>query len=240
MPAPKDPIKRAQWAANISAAKTGKKLSPEPIAKIAAAQKIAMNKSETLLKLSAANSGENHPFYGKHHTPEIIAILSNINSGENNPFYGKKHSVETIVKMKDSLNRLEVKAKMTHLGENHPMYGKHLSAETIAKLSVALSGENNPNYIDGSRCNGSSPNYNENFTKEFRRQIRERDNHICQLCNKIEEENGRKLTVHHIFYDEETNDCSNDRDFITLCISCHMKTNFNREYWTNYFLSQIS
>ena len=41
MPAPKDPIKRAQWAANISAAKTGKKLSPEPIAKIAAAQKMS-------------------------------------------------------------------------------------------------------------------------------------------------------------------------------------------------------
>ena len=34
-----------------------------------------------------------------------------------------------------------------------------------------------------------------------------------------------------IFYDEETNDCSNLDDFISLCRSCHCATNINREYW---------
>jgi hypothetical protein len=33
-------------------------------------------------------SGENNHFFGKIHTPEILAKLSEINKGENNPMFG--------------------------------------------------------------------------------------------------------------------------------------------------------
>jgi len=30
---------------------------------------------------------------------------------------------------------------------------------------------------------------------------------------------------------------SNKRNLITLCTSCHSRTNFNRDYWKNYFIN---
>ena len=43
---------------------------------------------------------------------------------------------------------------------------------------------------------------------------------------------GHKLDVHHINYDKKN--CSSD-NLISLCHSCHLKTNYNRVYWENYF-----
>ena len=41
-----------------------------------------------------------------------------------------------------------------------------------------------------------------------------------------------KLKRNHIDYDKRNNDPKN---LITLCHSCHSKTNYNRNYWINYF-----
>lgn len=38
--------------------------------------------------LSETRSGENHPFYGKHHTEDSLIKISNKSKGENNPMYG--------------------------------------------------------------------------------------------------------------------------------------------------------
>jgi len=97
--------------------------------------------------------------------------------------------------------------------------------------SAILKGENHPNYKDGSAIS----RYHPNFTESFRERIRSRDNHTCQLCGKIEEVSRQALSVHHIYYDGETNNCSDDNDFITLCVSCHIKTNYDREYWKEIF-----
>jgi len=70
------------------------------------------------------------------------------------------------------------------------------------------------------------------WTKRLRELIRERDNYECQLCNKSEKKNGRKLSVHHIDYDKENLDPNN---LISLCTVCHSKTNFNREFWETIF-----
>lgn len=53
---------------------------------------------ESLAKLSLANLGEAHPFYGKFHSEETIAFLSEINKGENHPSFGKSASAETVTK----------------------------------------------------------------------------------------------------------------------------------------------
>jgi len=73
--------------------------------------------------------------------------------------------------------------------------------------------------------------YHPNFTEAFKVKIRDRDGHICQICKLREEQVGRVLSVHHIHYDK-MNDCSKDEDFISLCVSCHISTNHNCEYWT--------
>jgi len=54
-----------------------------------------------------------------------------------------------------------------------------------------------------------------------------RDNHTCQECGKI----GVKC-VHHINYDKK--DCR-EENLITLCASCHSKTNAKRKYWQQHF-----
>jgi len=106
------------------------------------------------------------------------------------------------------------------------------------RASISHMGNKNPMFIDGL----SNKNHF-NFTPAFCRRIRIRDNNICQICGKTNEQNINETTkcleVHHIHYDPETNDCSNDNDFITLCNSCHCKTTFgDREYWENYFIMQ--
>ena len=64
----------------------------------------------------------------------------------------------------------------------------------------------------------------------LRESIRDRDGRICQVCGKSG--NGKRLAVHHIDYDKEN--CKPE-NLITLCTSCHTKTNSNREQWTSFF-----
>lgn len=68
------------------------------------------------------------------------------------------------------------------------------------------------------------------WTPGLRREIRERDDHTCQLCRT--KQSSRKMPVHHIDYCKENNDPKN---LITLCGKCHPKTNYKREYWTSFF-----
>ena len=78
--------------------------------------------------------------------------------------------------------------------------------------------------------------YGSDFIEDLRSEIRKRDNYTCQNCNMTEEESlivwGEVLHVHHIDYNKKNNQKCN---LISLCISCHMKTNFNRKYWKSIF-----
>ena len=49
--------------------------------------------------------------------------------------------------------------------------------------------------------------------------------------------NGRELDVHHIDYDKKN---SNHDNLVSLCHSCHMKTNVEkkRNYWTQGLLNR--
>jgi predicted RNA-binding Zn-ribbon protein involved in translation (DUF1610 family) len=72
---------------------------------------------------------------------------------------------------------------------------------------------------------------------KIRKQIYERDRWICQECgckclDKRRNIQGRKIQCHHIDYDTKNNNWDN---LITLCSSCHCKTNFKRIDWINYF-----
>ena len=72
--------------------------------------------------------------------------------------------------------------------------------------------------------------YSLDWTETLRISIRERDKYTCQLCR--EKQGDTAFSVHHINYNKK--DC-NPNNLITLCNSCHNKTNFKREYWVKYF-----
>lgn len=75
------------------------------------------------------------------------------------------------------------------------------------------------------------------YTKGHKEQIRFRDRYTCQICGVPEAECRRKLDIHHIDYDKEN---LSHRNLISLCHSCHTKTNFNRDKWRAFFEQHLS
>ena len=125
---------------------------------------------------------------------------------------GKKHSEEHKQKMRDIM-------KGRNGGKDNPNYGN----------GEKVKGNNNPNWNNGS----SFEPYGLEFNKEMKQIILERDNYICQDPNcKIE--NPKRLHIHHIDYDKTNN---NVKNLITLCHSCHMKTNGKnkRKFFTEFY-----
>lgn len=105
---------------------------------------------------------------------------------------------------------------------------------------VVSLGEKNPNWKGGL----SFDEYSLDFNEGLKRKIRNRDGNICHICFKSSEDSV--LMCHHIDYDKKNSgfcDKVEDREgilnnnFITLCNSCHGKTNANRTAWERYFNS---
>ena len=75
--------------------------------------------------------------------------------------------------------------------------------------------------------------YSSKFNNYRKKQIKNRDNHICQFPGC---ESTQKLIVHHIDYNKRN--CAST-NLITLCRSCNGKVNANRSYWTAYFTQKV-
>ena len=171
--------------------------------------------------------GKNNPIYGKKQTEEAKQKTSIALKGENNYWYNKNLSFEHRQKLseanKGKKQPEEVKHKLSLLfsGINNPMYGVHRY------------GEDSPGWIDGK----SFEPYGIEFNKPLKQSILERDNSTCQNPEcKIEY--SKRLDVHHIDYNKKNN---NPENLITLCDSCHAKTNGKkkRQYWTEFYQNII-
>lgn len=100
------------------------------------------------------------------------------------------------------------------------------SEETLMKMSRVKQGKKPWNW-KGGRASGYPDTWN-NSLKDF---IRERDGQVCQFCGKSQEENGCRLSVHHI------NGMPGDTSFqnlISLCISCHGSMKRKDNMWNIY------
>jgi hypothetical protein len=64
--------------------------------------------------------------------------------------------------------------------------------------------------------------YGPDWTPRLKRQIRRRDKYTCAICK------ARAKSVHHVDYDKRNHDPIN---LITLCRSCHTKTNHHRRFY---------
>ncbi len=108
--------------------------------------------------------------------------------------------------------------------------GKYCSRECYAEMLRQRPMEEHGNWRGGL----SFEPYPTKWTEDLKESIRKRDGYSCCECG--EEQNGKKLSVHHIDYDKENLDPKN---LISLCRSCHTKTNYDRDYWENYLITKL-
>jgi hypothetical protein len=150
--------------------------------------------------------------------------IKGFQKGKDNPSYGN-HSY--------NYGKHPSEKQLRKQSESHK--GKKLSEEQKKKISLAnkgkpkpegfrqkISRENHHNWKGGK----SFQQYGFEWTHLLKHSIRTRDCFVCQVCKK----NG--WMVHHIDYDKKN---CNPSNLITVCRSCHMKTNFHREKWIKYF-----
>ena len=109
-----------------------------------------------------------------------------------------------------------------NMGELNPQFGKTPSSETKALMRAKLAREKNPAWRGGTR----RAKYDIEFSEEQKEKIRKRDDYTCQLCGVIQ--NGLRFDIHHIDYNRQH---SYNNNLITLCHSCHCRTNHHRDYW---------
>lgn len=216
----------------ISESQKGKNITKEVRQKISETLKGRKQSEETIYKRSLK-------LKGKKRTEEQIKRISEAKMGDKNPNFGKIPSIEARQKVSIG-NKGKIRTEIQKnkyaeakkgeknpwygkYGIEHPMYGKHHTEEIIEYLSKINSKENHPNWQNGK----SFEPYGLEFNKDLKQQILTRDNYICQ-CPDCEGKSS-KLDIHHIDYDKKNN---NPENLIVLCMSCHMKSNYNRKYWT--------
>lgn len=148
------------------------------------------------------------------------------------PGKGKKRSQEYIEKMRNDKQRWKKVSKTLtgrkHTKEHVGKYKKWLLTEEGLKykenLSDRMEGKNNPNWRGGTWKNSQS--YNPGFTGKLKEKVRIRDNKKCVLCEGTRLENsGRRLSVHHIDFDQQNNKIEN---LVSLCMCCHNFVEYNQ------------
>jgi hypothetical protein len=116
-----------------------------------------------------------------------------------------------------------------------------LTKETDLRLKIMaenFSGYNHPNFQNWK----SRELYGYEFNPETKEKIRQKDGYVCQQCGIKQEEyrtktgKKRKLIIHHIDYNKKNNNTTN---LISLCLDCHMETNYNRKEWKEYFQARM-
>ena len=121
------------------------------------------------------------------------------------------------------------------------LYTHQNRCEHSRKLqSIAKQGDKNPMF-DVHRYGKDAPGwqggisfapYGVEFNNKLREQIRKRDRDKCRQCGVSQKKLGYRLHVHHIDYNKRNNLPTN---LISLCLTCHMQTNYKRKDWTKYF-----
>ena len=145
-------------------------------------------------------------------------------------------AIRTIIKRYNHrLCRICSQIKYSQLKDN---YGKKMSEEQREKISANhadISGESHPNWKGGI----SFEPYCTKFNNALKEEIRDKFGRKCFLCPKTEEEEGRKLSVHHVDYNKEQG-CNSVRWLLVpLCRSCNTKVNNNREYWQDFITEKL-
>jgi hypothetical protein len=146
--------------------------------------------------------------------------------GKNNPMCNKEIAEKAHKKLigkKQSPEHIAKRALAMKGKSYEELMGKEKAEQLIRRRKEDNIGKNNPCWLGG-----ISYEKREQLIDRFRNIIRKRDNQVCILCGVHREKLNRSLDIHHIDYSK----CNNVKEnCVSLCHSCHQKTNHNRRYW---------
>jgi len=168
------------------------------------------------------NKGKRGIYHLSEETKKKISIA---NVGKNNSMYGKRFFGKDNPNWRGGpIKKKCIICESEFLVKKHRnQLAKYCSYKCSNKgVSLYQRGKNHYNWQGGKSYEPYSPDW----TETLRVAIRQRDGYLCRLCGH----NG--YPIHHIDYNKK-NCCP--ENLITLCQKCHSKTNYNREYWINYF-----
>jgi len=145
---------------------------------------------------------------------------------------GKSHSEEHKRKIGIAQKGVPKKPESVELNRLAHL-GRKASPETKKKMRECKLGEKSHLWRGGL----SFGKYCKLFNARFKERQRAYMDYTCVLCGTPQ--NGRKHIPHHVNYDKMV--CCNDVKplFVTLCLPCNTKVNFNRDYWEEYFTDII-
>lgn len=181
---------------------------------------------ETRKRMTIANTGRKHSEEAK----KKISLARQGNSSWNKDI---SCSGATKQKISKSLLGNEIseecrgKISVANKGRNTWSKGSKRTPEICKQMSIANAGSGNPNWQGGIAAEPYCILWRD---AEYKQSILERDNYECQNpnCWGI----WKRLNIHHINYNKK--DCC-PTNLITLCVSCNMRANYNREYWTKFY-----
>lgn len=216
-------------------AKCRQPISEETRQKISMALKGHSTSEETKTKISRAQKD----------VPRLFMLGNKYRCGKK---LSNEHKTKLITSRKNMIMTNEYKNKISKaLKGCKNTLGRHWKCSEEAKIRMSIgqkgkkvwnkgllgfnSGDKNGNWRGGI----SIQLYPLGWTNTHKEQIRFRDGYKCQICGLTEVEHCRKLSVHHIDYIKENIEPNN---LISLCTSCHMKTNRNRDFWKNHFITR--
>jgi len=160
--------------------------------------------------------------------------LSKFNKGKK---LSKQHKKKISLAKKGVEFTEEHKKKLSIAQKKNPnryWEGRQTSKQHKQRISQTLQGAYAGDKAAAWQGGKSSELYTVDWTKTLRRSIRERDKYRCQLCG--EPQGDQALCVHHIDYNKKNCNLNN---LVTLCRSCHGKTQIRRIHWTKYFKTFI-
>lgn len=203
----KNPSKRPDVREKISAARKGHEVTPETREKIYKAATKQFSDPEVRSQCSIRLK----QYYKDH--PD----WNPMNSAEARKKISDHMKQNNPVYMPGVLEKISETKKKWH--KDHPGYGN---------------GSNNHNWKGGLSYYPYCPKFNE----EFKNRVRAYFDYECVVCGKPEWENKNHYHhhVHHVDYNKDACCDGQPVQFVTLCHSCHMKTNGSRSRWEKMFL----
>lgn len=205
-----NPARRLEVREKISVAKKGKK-RPDITGDKSPSKRPIVREKLRLLRLGKPRPdlhGENSP----SKRPEVRRKISLAHTGMTYP---------SLLGSNNPAKRPEVRKKISLALKGKPRLSirgdKHYLRKHPEKIPH---GEKHPNWKGGI---SALP-----YSFDFKRMRKKVDRKKCFICGGA----VGKIDVHHIDYNKMNSSVSN---LVPLCVSCHMKTNYNRDYWKEYF-----
>ena len=202
-------LTRSKISASLKG-RIGHKHTPESRAKISASRKTSPAAQAQIRALAEARRGKPSPMKGRHHTEETKQKMRDSASKQRmDPDYRTNLSEKAKIRCADPEYRSFLSERVTKYYQDHPEAREANSIRTTnqmanpearRKLSESHLREKNPLWKNGASFYPYCPKFN----KVLKERVRNFFGNQCVLCKTTPEENGKNLSVHHVFTEKMT------------------------------------